>query len=70
MTGSELDAVATQHSSNELLRYRGNAGTHDVQLMRKTLKSLQSSSFPVRIPRFDKSLRGGRGDRADEVLIP
>lgn len=65
-TGPELDAVATKHCDNGLLRYRGNAGTHDVPLMKKTLRSLQSSSFPVSIPRFDKSMRGGRGDRAEE----
>lgn len=66
-SGPELDAVATKHCDNGLLRYRGNAGTHDVPLMKKTLRSLQSSSFPVSIPRFDKSMRGGRGDRAEEV---
>lgn len=63
------DALAAAHPSNSLLRVRGNAGTHDLALGLRTIRSLkygveQTSSF--RIPRYDKSARGGRGDRVPE----
>jgi pantothenate kinase-related protein Tda10 len=42
------------------------AGTHDLPLLRRTLSGLRAagSGDCVRVPRYDKSLRGGRGDRA------
>ena len=59
---------------------RGNAGTHDLQLGTATLRALvagetaeggdsggvgaAASTKALRIPRYDKSARGGRGDRA------
>ena len=50
-----------------------SAGTHDLQLAMSTMHALlnmrrgSSSSPPtVRIPRYDKSLRDGRGDRVVE----
>lgn len=79
------DALAAAHPSNSLLQVRGNAGTHDLALGLRTIRSLKygveqtssslssSSSSAVRdtgssfrIPRYDKSARGGRGDRAPE----
>ena len=42
------------------------AGTHDLELLSATLTSLKlsESSTLTLIPRYDKSLRGGKGDRA------
>ncbi|EAQ98332.1 hypothetical protein [Congregibacter litoralis] len=46
-----------------LLQTRGAPGTHDVDLLRRTLDTLgQPSALPVRIPRFDKS--------ADDRALP
>jgi D-glycerate 3-kinase len=53
-----------------------SAGTHDLELFHHTINSLLSFGdavssgaaldLVVRVPRFDKSLRGGKGDRAPE----
>jgi len=64
LTGAEQDLLAKQHPHNPLLQYRGNAGTHDVKLITDTLNALSMKDQQVLIPRYDKSLRNGRGDRA------
>jgi D-glycerate 3-kinase len=46
------------------LLWRGPPGTHDVALGIETLDRLrQNSNQPISIPRFDKSLHNGAGDR-------
>ena len=94
LTGPKQESLAAAHPTNPLLTFRGNAGSHDVQLMEDTLHALGNINHPqlggtvtagtagnpgtagrVRVPQYDKSLRGGRGDRADvsewlEVLAP
>lgn len=44
------------------------AGTHDLALLKLTLKKLSTAAEDelVLVPRYDKSMRGGRGDRAPE----
>lgn len=79
LTAGDQSKVAEQHPNNPLLQYRGNAGTHDLPLLEKTLQILGatftegessndidagSSAHQRLIPRYDKSLEGGRGDRA------
>jgi pantothenate kinase-related protein Tda10 len=51
-------------------QYRGNAATHDVALGTRTLQELTSAQGAVRVPRYDKSQFGGRGDRAAEEGWP
>ena len=67
---SQLKALASTHPDNPLLRGRGLPGTHDVSLGHSVLRSLKeinrSGSNEVRIPRFDKSLCDGEGDRLPE----
>jgi len=65
-TGSEQDALASAYEGNPLLQHRGNAGTHDLVLTTTTLKALcdRTRTEPVSIPRYDKSARNGKGDRA------
>jgi D-glycerate 3-kinase len=63
LTGTEQDAVADRYKANPLLQVRGNAGTHDLGLGTGTLKALLNRECNVLIPRYDKSARGGRGDR-------
>ncbi len=45
------------------LRWRGPPGTHDVDLGIQTLQALRQGKSPVLLPRFDKSLHQGQGDR-------
>ncbi|GAB4150129.1 MAG: hypothetical protein Fur0046_29020 [Cyanobacteria bacterium J069] len=45
------------------LRWRGPPGTHDVDLGIQTLQDLRQGKTPVLLPRFDKSLHQGGGDR-------
>jgi len=59
LTRSERSGLA--NTVHPLLQTRGVPGTHDIDLMRTTLKELTSKSTLVRVPRFDKA----RDDRAD-----
>lgn len=60
----EQRQLAEQHRDNPLLKYRGQPGTQDLELGRQTLLSLLSTKeYSIRIPQYDKSLRGGYGDR-------
>lgn len=54
------------------LRWRGPPGTHDIDLGIATLDQLRSAQVgdQVAIPRFDKSLHGGEGDRIDPESLP
>ncbi|MBD1912171.1 MULTISPECIES: glycerate kinase [unclassified Leptolyngbya] len=46
------------------LRWRGPPGTHDVEDGLKVLHQVQmGTDAPIWVPRFDKSLHGGMGDR-------
>ena len=86
-THSEQLELATRHSQNPLLRKRGNPGTHDLQLMQSTLnqimdvqKKLLSSNdintnIAVPIPRYNKALFLGEGDRVaneewPKIILP
>ncbi|QQE64831.1 hypothetical protein GFS31_15140 [Leptolyngbya sp. BL0902] len=53
------------------LRWRGPPGTHDVDLGIRVLDHLRQapSEEAVAIPRFDKSLHGGEGDRVAPDLV-
>lgn len=51
------------------LIWRGPPGTHDVELGIKILDDLRYSQKPVAIPRFDKSLYNGAGDRISPQII-
>jgi len=70
LTGKEQEKLATEsHPNNALLKFRGNAGTHDVKLAVDTLKKLKNSdgnsgNVKIPLPRYDKTARNGRGDRA------
>lgn len=66
-------AVAEEHAGNRLLEMRGNAGSHDVALGTKTLQALKNATSPestVALPRYDKSMHQGKGDRSDESTWP
>ena len=67
LTRAEQLEVAAAHPGNRYLEHRGCPGTHDVDLGVRTLDALRElTAGTVRIPRYDKSAHGGRGDRAPE----
>jgi D-glycerate 3-kinase len=112
-TKKDQDSLAAAHPANPMLQYRGNAGSHDLHLLAKTLSALtgaavgagggggggaepecsghgrfESSMAPVGgdavataaaaatttditttvvVPRYDKALYGGRGDREPDL---
>lgn len=58
---------AAEHPGNPYLEHRGYPGTHDIELGVRTLDALRDpGAGGVRIPRYDKSAHGGRGDRAPQ----
>lgn len=67
---AQLRALTSAHPDNPFLRGRGLPGTHDIPLGLFLLRSLKeincSGTDNMRIPRFDKSLFGGEGDRLPE----
>jgi len=67
LTAEAQTALAASVPENRLLQYRGNAGTHDLELGTKTLEALsmvnEAQSSPVLMPRYDKLAFAGRGDR-------
>lgn len=64
-TGQEQEDLA-KSSANELLKLRGNAGTHDLALLNDKMEGLRLQQESLKLPRYDKSLRAGKGDRAPE----
>ncbi|KAF7362216.1 hypothetical protein MVEN_00567800 [Mycena venus] len=58
----ELVSLAETHPDNALWRGRGQPGTHDVSLGLQVLTQLKEGRS-VEIPRFEKSLFNGEGDR-------
>ncbi|KAF9469977.1 P-loop containing nucleoside triphosphate hydrolase protein [Collybia nuda] len=60
---ADLTQLARQHPENPLWSGRGQPGTHDVDLGLRLLQTLRSQEESVELPRFDKSLFDGQGDR-------
>ncbi|KAF8967975.1 P-loop containing nucleoside triphosphate hydrolase protein [Flammula alnicola] len=58
-----LVSLAAAHPQNVLWQGRGQPGTHDVDLGVQILSALKSGNGAVELPRFDKSLYSGEGDR-------
>ncbi|MBC86197.1 MAG: hypothetical protein CL677_03370 [Bdellovibrionaceae bacterium] len=54
-----------KNTKNPYLKQRGYPGTHDLELLFATLDALKDGK-PCSIPRFDKALNGGLGDRVAE----
>lgn len=59
----DLVLLAASNSENLLLNGRGQPGTHDVDLGVQILSGLKTGSRTIELPRFDKSLHSGKGDR-------
>jgi D-glycerate 3-kinase len=65
VTYDEQQALAKTYPDNPLFQVRGFAGTHDVALGARVLESLAAGA-PTKIPKYDKSAKNGKGDRAPE----
>ncbi|CAM6095088.1 unnamed protein product [Calypogeia fissa] len=68
LTGADQDKLAADNQDNGLLKFRGNAGSHDLELGTETIESLlklTSKGSKAKVPRYDKAARNGLGDRAD-----
>ena len=71
LTRSEQLALAAAHPGNRYLEHRGYPGTHDIDLGVSTLTALAGlgpgeTERVARVPVYDKSAHGGRGDRAPQ----
>jgi D-glycerate 3-kinase len=58
-------ALAVRHPGNRVLEHRGAPGTHDIALGDSTLDALRhlGPGAELRVPAYDKTAHGGRGDR-------
>jgi len=70
LTHSALSEVSRRQEGNRLLKYRGNAASHDLELGTSTLRKLCEADGAVAVPRYDKSMHSGLGDRAPESEWP
>ncbi|KAJ3044886.1 hypothetical protein HDV00_000168 [Rhizophlyctis rosea] len=81
LTHAEQTGLAASNPDNPLLQYRGNPGTHDIQLGVETFQRIISAhqtalttspnhTTTIPLPSYDKSLNNGRGDRLPEPSWP
>lgn len=67
LTHDAQRALAARHAGNEYMEFRGYPGTHDVALGASVIAALRDDDGRgVRVPVYDKSAHGGRGDRLPE----
>lgn len=67
LTRAAQAELAAQNPDVPYWQQRGYPGTHDLVLGTQTLRALKSTALgAVALPRYDKSLHGGRGDRAPQ----
>ena len=59
----DLVSLAETNTENVLWQGRGQPGTHDVELGIRVLSGLKNANGSIELPRFDKSLYSGAGDR-------
>ncbi|KAF8400733.1 hypothetical protein HHK36_014033 [Tetracentron sinense] len=65
LTAKDQAKLREENPGNALLEFRGNAGSHDLPFSIETLTSMK-----MKLPRYNKSAYGGRGDRADPATWP
>jgi len=63
LSRAKLLDLAASKPHNPLWQGRGQSGTHDVALGISILAALKDGSQSIELPRFDKSLFNGQGDR-------
>ncbi|KAL8465758.1 hypothetical protein ACS0TY_035019 [Phlomoides rotata] len=73
LTAEDQAKLRQENPGNALLELRGNAGSHDLPLSVETLTALSKltkEGTKLKLPRYNKSAFGGRGDRADPSTWP
>lgn len=73
LTAEEQAKLRSENFGNALLEFRGNAGSHDLLFSVDTLSKLSKltkEGMKAKLPRYDKSAYGGRGDRANPSTWP
>ncbi|KGN45330.1 D-glycerate 3-kinase, chloroplastic isoform X2 [Cucumis sativus] len=73
LTAEGQAQLRERNPGNALLEFRGNAGSHDLELSVETLTAvskLTKEGLKMKLPRYDKSAYSGRGDRADPSTWP
>lgn len=73
LTAEDQAKLTENNPENSLLKFRGNAGSHDLSLSVDTLTALTKltkEGMKMKLPRYDKSAYNGRGDRADLSTWP
>ncbi|KAI3901083.1 hypothetical protein MKW92_029652 [Papaver armeniacum] len=73
LTAEDQAKLREQNPENLLLELRGNAGSHDLPLSVETLTALTQMTkegMKMKLPRYDKSAYGGKGDRDDPSNWP
>jgi D-glycerate 3-kinase len=63
------DERLTLKQKNPRLIWRGPPGTHDIELGLTVLQQIRQRKSPVAVPRFDKSLHAGAGDRTIPEIV-
>lgn len=67
LTHDAQRALAARNADNPFMEFRGYPGTHDVALGASVIEALRDDEGRgVRVPVYDKSAHGGRGDRLPE----
>ncbi|KAI8080739.1 P-loop containing nucleoside triphosphate hydrolase protein [Gilbertella persicaria] len=64
LTHQEQLKLSQTYPDNPLYQQRGQAGSHDLELLCKTLYNVIHTNDKVAIPVYDKSMFGGAGDRS------
>ncbi|XP_028756117.1 D-glycerate 3-kinase, chloroplastic [Neltuma alba] len=73
LTHEGQSKLRESNPGNALLEFRGNAGSHDLDLSIETLTALtnlKKEGSKMKLPRYDKSAFSGRGDRSDPSTWP
>ncbi|KAG5754373.1 hypothetical protein H9Q69_004613 [Fusarium xylarioides] len=65
LTRQDQVALAEAHPDNALVQHRGEPGTHDLPLFKAFFEALLRRE-PTKLPKYDKAIKGGKGDRLPE----
>ncbi|MGZ3655179.1 MAG: glycerate kinase [Bdellovibrionota bacterium] len=66
LTRAQQVSLSARFPADPYLQQRGYPGTHDVDLGARILDALRANQGSVLVPRYDKSLCEGQGDREPE----
>ncbi|KAJ3016289.1 UNVERIFIED_CONTAM: hypothetical protein HDU68_012284 [Siphonaria sp. JEL0065] len=68
LTFADQIKLRDANPNNPLLEFRGNPGTHDLDLGLAVFHSLTTNTTKTtKIPKYEKALNSGRGDRLNET---